>query len=112
MVIDRIRFHLDENVDPDIAIALRRYSVDVTTTDEVQLRTHGDLAHWEHAQRESRVIVTHDADFLRRARRTESHSGIAYCRSGKRTQGEIIRRLTIIYDEKAPEQMMGQVVYL
>lgn len=69
MVIDRIRFHLDENVDPDIADALRRYGVDVTTTDEVQLRTRGDPAHGEHAQRESRVILTHDADFLRLAPR-------------------------------------------
>jgi hypothetical protein len=34
MAIDRIRFHLDENVDPDIATALRRHDVDVTTTND------------------------------------------------------------------------------
>jgi predicted nuclease of predicted toxin-antitoxin system len=111
-MIDRIRFHLDENVDPDIATALRRHDVDVTTTDDVQLRTRGDSAHWEHAQRELRIIVTHDADFLRRAQQADSHSGVAYCRSGRRTQGEIIRRLIDIYHEKRPDQMMGQVVYL
>jgi len=29
---ERIRFHLDENVDPVIALALRRYGIDVTTS--------------------------------------------------------------------------------
>jgi hypothetical protein len=31
---DRIRFHLDEHVDPAIATALRRAGIDVTTTNE------------------------------------------------------------------------------
>ena len=34
---DRIRFHLDENVDPDVALALRRQGIDVTTTREMKL---------------------------------------------------------------------------
>lgn len=29
---DRIRLHLDENVAPDVARALRRHGIDVTTT--------------------------------------------------------------------------------
>ena len=36
---ERIRFHLDEHVDPDVARALRRYGIDVTTTVETGLRT-------------------------------------------------------------------------
>lgn len=36
---ERIRFHLDENVDPAIALGLRRYGVYVTTTSDVELRT-------------------------------------------------------------------------
>jgi hypothetical protein len=35
---ERIRFHLDENVAPAIALGLRRYGIDVTTTNEVELR--------------------------------------------------------------------------
>jgi hypothetical protein len=35
---DRIRFHLDEHVDPAIATALRRAGIDVTTTNEAGLR--------------------------------------------------------------------------
>jgi len=33
-VSERVRFHLDENVDPDIANAIRRHGVDVTRTAE------------------------------------------------------------------------------
>lgn len=112
MAIDRIRFHLDENVNPDIADALRRHGIDVTTTDEVRLRTRGDPAHWEHAQRESRVIVTHDADFLRLARRDPNHAGVAYCAQRKRTMGEMIRRLTEMHDKRAPDDVAGRVLYL
>jgi hypothetical protein len=35
---DRIRFHLDEHVDPAIAAALHRAGIDVTTTVEAGLR--------------------------------------------------------------------------
>lgn len=34
---DRIRFHLDEHIDPDIARAIRKYGVDVTTTADAKL---------------------------------------------------------------------------
>jgi hypothetical protein len=39
---DRIRFHLDEHVDPAIASALRRAGIDVTTTIGAGLRTKDD----------------------------------------------------------------------
>ena len=66
-MLDPIRFHLDENVDPDIARALRHHGIDVTTTVEMGLRTQTDEQQWAFIQRENRVIVTHDADFLRLA---------------------------------------------
>ena len=39
---NKIRFHLDEQVDPEIASQLRRRGIDVTTTVEVGLRTSSD----------------------------------------------------------------------
>ena len=62
---DRIRFHLDEHVDPAIASALRRAGIDVTTPIEAGLRTKDDQAHLEFARAEGRIIVTRDQDFLR-----------------------------------------------
>ena len=62
---DRIRFHLDENVDPDVAKALSRHGINVTTTFGVGLLAKDDDAQLAYARQENRVIVTHDADFLR-----------------------------------------------
>ncbi len=34
---NRIQFHLDENVDPDVALALRRHGINVTTARDMGL---------------------------------------------------------------------------
>ena len=39
---ERIRFHLNEHIDPDVARALRQYGVDVTTTSDAQLLNQPD----------------------------------------------------------------------
>jgi predicted nuclease of predicted toxin-antitoxin system len=109
---ERIRFHLDEQVDPDVARALRRYGIDVTTTVEAGLRTSDDAAHLSFILREGRVVVTHDADFLRYAGQTDHHPGIVFTRMGARTLGEIIRGLTLIYEVLTPDDMIGRVEFL
>jgi predicted nuclease of predicted toxin-antitoxin system len=111
-VAERLRFHLDEQVDPDIAHALHRYGIDVTTTNEVGLRTYSDRAQLEFSCRERRVIVTHDTDFLRIAQQDYNHPGIAYCHTGARSIGTIIRNLIRMYETLTPDQMVGQVEYL
>ena len=73
---DRIRFHLDEHVDPAIATALRRAGIEVTTTIEAGLRTKNDEAHLRFARTEGRVIVIRDQDFLRLAAQMGDHRGI------------------------------------
>jgi hypothetical protein len=40
---EKIKFHLDESVDPDIAVGLSRYGVDVTTTKAEGLLGQSDL---------------------------------------------------------------------
>jgi predicted nuclease of predicted toxin-antitoxin system len=70
---------LDKNINPVIAIALRRYGVDVTTTVEAHLRSSTDEDQLAYAQQENRVIVRHDNDFLRLANNILDHPGIAYC---------------------------------
>jgi predicted nuclease of predicted toxin-antitoxin system len=109
---DRVRFHLDEHVDPDVARALRRYGIDVTTTVEAGLRTHSDLAQLEFAWHAQRVLVTHDADFLRLAGQVPQHAGIAYGTRAARSLGEMIRSLILIYEVLTPEEMINRVEYL
>ena len=54
--LSRIRFHLDEHIDPAIAAALRRHGIDATTTLESGLRTATDEAHFAFVRRECRVM--------------------------------------------------------
>jgi len=111
-VADRLRFHLDEHVNPDIGRALRRYGIDVTTTADAGLRAVNDPAHLDFIRREGRVIVTHDPDFLRYASQSSDHPGIAYCHMSTRSAGEIIRSLILICEVLTPEEMTSHVEYL
>lgn len=109
---ERIRFHLDEHVAPDVARALRTHGIDVTTTVEIGLRSATDVAQLEYARNAGRVLVTHDADFLRLAAAEIDHAGIAYCHQNKRTVGEIVRTLVLIHELMSADEMKGQVEYL
>ena len=112
MVTERIRFHLDEHIDPDIAAALRRHGIDVTTTIDAGLRTASAVAQLEFAKVHNRVIVTDDADFLRRAAVGTDHPGIVVCHRQQRTVREIIRGLILIYEILTPSEIVGRTEFL
>ena len=109
---ERIRFHLDENVNPDIALALRRAGIDVTTSQEANLLAGSDTVQLDFARTQSRILVTHDDDFLILNSQGIDHSGIAYCQKDAKPIGYIIRMLTLLYEVATPEQMRGRVEYL
>ena len=108
---ERIRFHLNEHVDPAIAIALRRAGIDVTTTNEAGLRTKDDKTQLDFARAEERVIVTRDQDFLRMSRRVTDHSGIVFYTADQSIR-EIIEGLILIYEIMVPGEMAGNIEYL
>lgn len=108
---DRIRFHLDEHVDPAIATALRRAGIDVTTTIEAGLRTKDDEAHLQFARSERRVIVTRDQDFLRVAHHVRDHSGIVFY-TANQSMREIIEGLILICEVMLPDELAGHVEYI
>lgn len=108
----QIRFHLDKNVDPAIALGLCRYGIDVTTTNSVGLRTQSDELQLKFIQETQRVLFTQDADFLIIASRRLDHPGITYCKNGTRSIGEIIEALVLIYEVMTPEEMTGRVEFL
>src|SRR5437868_2073537 len=92
-----IRFHLDENCDPRLAVGLRLYGIDLTTTAEAGLLHASDEFQLGYAAFEGRVIVTHDADFLRLAAAGAKHAGIVYCPQS-RSLGELVRRMVVIWE--------------
>lgn len=107
-----LRFHLDEHIPRVVAVALQRFGIDVTTTPEAGLRQADDLAHLAFARQEGRVLVTHDADFLRYHAQGVTHAGIAYCQKGSRTLGEIIETLHLMHEVMTPAEMENAVEYL
>lgn len=109
---DRIRFHLDENVDPAIADGLVRRGVDVTTSQEAALLNSSDDRQIEFAAAEGRVLVTHDDDFLSRAQLGVDHAGIAYCHLQSRSIGKIIAALMLIFDCLESDDMRNHVEFL
>lgn len=106
-----IRFHLDENVDHDIARGLRRRGVDVTTATDAQLLGAEDAQHIAFAVASQRVIYTNDADFLRLVESGVEHCGIVFCPMNSRTVGEIVRYLCLLHDCLSPEEIAGRVEF-
>ena len=110
-MLDRVRFHFDEHVDPAIAVALRRAEIDVTTTLEAGLRTKDDEAQLNFSRTERRVIVTRDQDFLCIARTTKDHPGVVFYTASQSLR-EIIEGLILVYEVMSPSEMAGHVEYL
>ncbi len=107
-----IRFRLDEHIPASIAAGLRRRAIDVTTTVEAGLVGADDRAQLAFAAASGRVLVTHDAGFLRLHREGSPHMGIAYGRQGAASLGEVLRRLVLIHDLLTPEEMADRIEYL
>jgi predicted nuclease of predicted toxin-antitoxin system len=112
MSSERVRFHLDEHIASAIAIALRQRGIEVTTSAEANLLGATDEEQLEFARQAQRVMVTHDDDYLSLHALGVPHAGIAYCRQGTRTIGEMLQTLTLIYELISSDEMLGKVVYL
>jgi hypothetical protein len=61
---------------------------------------------------EQRVILTHDADYLRAAAAGHPHAGILYCSTGARSVGELVRYLCLIHDCMTVEERQGRIEFI
>jgi Domain of unknown function (DUF5615) len=107
-----IRFHLDEDTDSGIAAGLRRHGIDVTTSQEMGLLGVVDTEQLSHAHSDGRVLFTHDSDHLTLSAWGNEHSGIAYCHQRKRSLGEIIAGLVLIWEVLEPDEIRGRVEFI
>ncbi|HWL95119.1 MAG TPA: DUF5615 family PIN-like protein [Phycisphaerae bacterium] len=110
--MNQLRFHLDENVNIHLADALRRRGFDVTAAQEVNLKGRPDFDHIQFAITQARVLVTHDADFLRLDKASAGHSGIIFCPMSRCGIGGMLRSLTSIAELISSEQMSGRIEYI
>jgi predicted nuclease of predicted toxin-antitoxin system len=110
--VSTVRFHLDEHIPSALADALKRRGIDVTTAAEAGLLGLEDERHFEFALQTGRVIVTQDADFLRMHAEGKSHAGIAFCKRGSRSIGQLLQTLLLIHRTMKSDEMKQKVVYL
>src|SRR2546425_3124472 len=93
-----IRFHLDENCDPRIAVGLRLHGIDVTTTQEARLLNVSDEDQLAYVIAQGRVIVTQDTDFLRLAAAGREHPGVLYFAAQSLSIGQVIRSVRLVWE--------------
>ena len=108
----QIRFHLDENVNPQIAKALEKMGIEVSISSMSALRTSADEDQWDFVKREGRVLITHDSDFLRLASNDGDHPGIIFCKQKDHSLGKIILECSSIHANVLPQEMRGRVEYI
>lgn len=110
--MSKIHFHLDENVPIAVAEGLRRKGINATTTEQAGLKQKSDREQLAYACQNGRVLVTHDRDFLKLHEKGVTHFGIVYCQQNKRSIGQIIRFLVLVYEIMDSQEMVGQLEYL
>lgn len=84
----------------------------MSTAGEVGLLGAPDGAHLVYAWSQTRVIVTHDSDFLRLHASGAEHAGIVYCPTQAHSLGEMIRLLGLIWELLEPGEMRSCVEFL
>ncbi len=107
-----IRFHLDESVPLFLVRPLRERAIDVTTPVDAGLLSAADIDHLIFAHQETRVIVAHDDDYIRRHSEGREHAGIAYCRQDKYREGDLLRAILLIHGCYSAEEMAGRLEFL
>ena len=90
---------------------LCRRGIDVTTTNDAELRGAGDDRQLAFAREQRRVIHTNDPDFLRLDAAGIQHSGIVFCSAGSRTIGQVIEYLTMLDALLSEEEMQNHVEF-
>jgi len=95
-----------------VAAGLRRRGIDVSTAAAEKLTGASDTDQLSFAAQSGRVLVTQDADLLRLHQTGVVHAGIAYCRQGSLSIGEMLRRLVLVHDLVTAEEMETRVEYL
>ena len=107
-----IRYHLDEHVESAVAEGRRRRGIDVTTTVEAGLMSVPDEEQLAYATANGRVCVTRDPDFLVLHSQGIAHGGIAYWHTKRRSIGQIVLDLTLLWRVSTAEEMKGRVEFL
>ncbi len=107
----RVKFYLDEHVNPSVAKGLRRRDIAVLTTQEAEMLGASDEEHLALATSQNYVVFTQDDDFIRLHTKGVEHAGIVYVHQ-RTSIGYIVRGLMLIYQVLSPAEMKNRLEFL
>ena len=107
----KLRFYLDENVDPEVAEQLTRKGIETVTARSLGKLGDTDTNHLQRSANMGFVFCTHDTDLLRMHRQSAEHSGIIFSNHNGSTIGGWVRELERLHGEVSAEEMTSQVKY-
>jgi hypothetical protein len=110
--VSELRFYLDENVPTEVGRQLRSSSIDAVTARDLSQLGKDDRDHLQRATAQSRMLCTHDQDFLRLAAGGTEHAGIAFSPQTRVSIGGWVRELRALHTRFNAEQVKNQVFFL
>ncbi|MCA0456877.1 MAG: DUF5615 family PIN-like protein [Chloroflexi bacterium] len=108
----KLRFYMDENINPEVAVQLARIGIEVVTVRDLELLGDSDTNHLKRDTEMGFVLCTQDSDFLQMHSEDNHHSGIAFGQHYGATVGGWVKALRKLYETKPAEDVIGQVEYL
>lgn len=96
-----MKFLADEHIDLPAVKALKRLSIDIISIQEAHMGSYADEEILDYGNKNERVIITKDSDFLRLHSKGIKHTGIIFLTSHLNTSGLIkeIQKVLIIFEK-------------
>lgn len=107
-----LRYYIDENLTPEIALQLRLRGVDAISVRDLDLLGADDESHLERATVLGRVLVTTDTDFLRLDAAGIEHAGILFGKQRNHTIGDWVKELASLSYAYEMADFENQVEYI
>ena len=112
MSTSKLRFYLDENMNPEIANQLGRRGIDVLAARDAKMLNTSDFEQLRFAAKRGRVICTEDSDFTDPTNISLEHVGIAYFPKSNLSIGYIVNALQELYRNETAASMKNSLRYL
>jgi hypothetical protein len=110
--VTEVRYYLDENLETEIAVQLKKRGIDAIHIRDLGLRGDTDEAHLERALTLKRILCTYDRDFLRLAKTGVQHAGIVIGERQRMTIGLWVKALTDLHANASAEKMENLVQFI
>ena len=100
-----LKFYTDENVHVSVAKALKERGVDIITARDAGMLHKNDEAQLAFAEKQKRVLVTHDQDFLSLK---ANHYGIMFF-TKQISVGQYVEEIELVHLDYSPEDLKNTV---